>query len=94
VPSKKDYERIFNQLWGVDVKWSKLTKEELAQLAAIWSDPYIIARKLGLKVISEDESPRDLLLRAAFEWLKKWEGPVARLVKELATEGQAVESQK
>ena len=87
MPSKKDYERIFNQLWGVDVKWSKLTKEELAQLAAIWSDPYVIAKKLGLKVV-EEESPRELLLRAAFQLLKNWEGPLARALKTLREEGE------
>ena len=54
MPSKSEYERIFNELLGVDIKWSKLSKHELAQLAILFNNPELLAKRLGLK-LSEDK---------------------------------------
>jgi len=54
MPSKEEFERTFNQLLGTDIKWSKLSKSELTQLAIIFSNPELLAKKLGIKLSEEN----------------------------------------
>lgn len=46
INTKEDYEKVFNDLLGMDIKWSKLSKEELVQLAVYFDNPEILMKKL------------------------------------------------
>lgn len=83
MPTKLDYERIFNKLWGVNIKWRKLSKEELATLAAIWANPEVIAKRLGLDKSEGRANPRDMLIRALLSLAKEWEGPIMSMLRDL-----------
>jgi len=85
MPTKKEYEEIFNRALGVDIKWSKLTKEELAQLAVIFSNPSLLMERLGVK--AEKEIARRRFVEAGVEVLEdvlgRWEGPLVSIAKRL-----------
>jgi hypothetical protein len=79
MPSKEEYKRIFNELLGVNVGWEKLNKEELASLAAIFSNPEVLLEKLGVK-----RDPKEKVAEGLTELAMAWEGPLIRLLKSLA----------
>lgn len=97
-PSKEDFERIFNELFGTHIKWGKLSRDELVELATILNHPEVILGKLG---VDTDEFKGSLikgkLLDAGKDlvstWLEMWDGPLARLARRvLGSEGEADES--
>jgi len=48
MPSKKEYETVFNQILGTEMEWSRMTKEDLAVLAHILNHPKELCFKLGV----------------------------------------------
>jgi len=77
--SKEDYEKLFNEIFGTSIKWSKLSSSELAQLATVLANPEPLIKKLmGHK---EEKSSK------AFEALKtilenlEYEGPIINMLK-------------
>jgi len=81
MPSKKEYEEVFNKLLGVDVKWSKLSKEELAQLAMVFGNPEILLKRLGLEEEFRVKLAREKMVDAGMTILKSWNGPLARVLR-------------
>lgn len=43
---KNEYEELFNKVFGVHVKWSRLSCEELIQIATVLSNPGDLIRRL------------------------------------------------
>lgn len=89
MPAKKeDYEKIFNKLLDTDIRWSKLSLEELVQLATLFNHPEIFLEKLGVK--TKVEATRRRLVEVGIdvvkEWADKWEGPLAQLVRRVMAE--------
>lgn len=86
MPAKKeDYEKVFNQLLGLEIEWRRLKLEDLIQLATLFNNPEILISKFGGKI--EKEVTRKRLVDVGMEILDeiadKWEGPLAQLYKRL-----------
>jgi len=79
--SKEEYGKLFNQILGVEVDWTKMSKEELASLATVFANPEIILNKLGLQGEFKAKAARDTMVDAGFQILKEWEGPFAKLAR-------------
>jgi len=80
--TKEDYERLLNQLLGLDIRWSKLSKEELSALATLFSSPRELARRLGLK------TDRNILRRRFIDILDNLglKGPFVTFLRDLLKE--------
>jgi hypothetical protein len=78
-----EYEKVFNELLGTDIRWSKLSLEELATLAVLFKHPEILMKRLGVEV--NESELRDRLLRRGVKVLKElgFEGPLVKLADEL-----------
>ena len=61
--TKEDYERVFNDLLGIEIKWSKLSKEELVQLGVFFDNPEILIKKLMPDPHKELKKPRFPILQ-------------------------------
>jgi hypothetical protein len=74
---KKEYEELLNKLFGVNVKWSKLSAGELAQLIAVVTEPTFC-----YKVCTSQETINKVVeqIRKAVEAIP-YEGPILRKVK-------------
>lgn len=77
---KKEFEKVFNELLGTDIKWSKLPKENLIELATLFKRPDIFLKRLtegteaGVMLgISE------MLLTA----VDHWDGPIVNSMRRL-----------
>lgn len=68
MPTKEDYEKIFNKLWSVEVDWSKLNLEDLIKLAVIWSEPELVLSKLGIE--AQKEISRKRLVEVGIDWVE------------------------
>jgi len=86
--SKEDFERIFNELFGTHIRWSKLSRDELVELATVLNHPEIILNRLGIK--KEELRTRilgerliDLGKDFAKTWLEIWDGPFAQFAREV-----------
>jgi len=80
---KKEYEELFNKIFGTSIKWSKLTMEELVQLATVLANPDSLCKKLCKECADGKESPYITVLKALREFLEKtpYEGPVVKLAR-------------
>jgi hypothetical protein len=74
---KKEYEELLNRIFGVNVKWSKLSASELAQLVAVVTEPTFC-----YKVCTSQETVNKLIeqIRKAVEAIP-YEGPLLRKLK-------------
>lgn len=87
VAKKLDYAKVFNQMFGTNIKWEKLNLEDLVQLAVLFNDPKLLVSKLGGKF--QQQVTRKRLLDIGVEMLEelaeKWEakGPLITLAKKV-----------
>lgn len=81
--SKKEYEKIFNELLGVNVKWSLLPKEDLAQLAVVFSNPEVLLKKLGYDDEIKNEAVKQKLMDAMKNFVRNYDGPIVKTLREL-----------
>lgn len=81
MPKKEEYEDVFNKLLGTDIKWSKLSIEELIEIAVLFKNPEILVSKLGLKEETED----DPLLAGFIQTWRRGKGPIATLLRTIET---------
>jgi len=79
---KEEYSKAFNELLGTDIRWERLTKPELTQLAVLFSNPEILVKRLGVK--TRKRVLRDRLAKVIDEL--GLEGPVINLIKDLLRE--------
>jgi len=57
MPSKEEYSKTFNNLLGTDIKWELLRKEDLVQLAFLFSNPDLLVKKVIPDVSDEKSLP-------------------------------------
>jgi len=85
MPSKGEYEKVFNKVLGVDVRWSKLSKEELSALAVVFNNPIMLLERLGVKDYFESKSREQHLVETGVSFLRTiletWEGPIVRMLR-------------
>lgn len=91
MPSKEEYEKVFNQLLGTDIKWSKLTKEELSQLAVLFNNPHILLEKLGYSEKVKTEAIQRKIVDTAKEIINNYDGPIISLLRRLIIEKESKE---
>jgi len=86
IPEKKHFEEVFNKLLGMDIRWSKLPKEDLIVLATFFSNPELLVSKLGATFQKEAARKRliEVGLEALDEVASQWKGPLAQLVRKIA----------
>lgn len=85
MPTKEEYEEIFNKLLGTDIRWSKLSKHELVQLAILFNNPELLLKKLGVKI--EKTFIKDRLVDVFLDFTKNFEGgPVIKMLRKLLIE--------
>jgi len=82
--SKKEYEELLNKLLGLQVKWSKLSKEELSSITTLFTSPSELAKRLGLSSYPVIDSFKERL-RETIDSLGL-RAPIMRLVKNLLRE--------
>lgn len=97
--TKKEYSELLNKVLGIDVKWEKLSMEEIRQIVELVTNPDELYARLkkaeGSPARIEErtvESPTfDLLKEAvkstAKELLRKWDGPILTVLRELLKGG-------
>jgi hypothetical protein len=80
---KKEYEDLFNKIFGVSVKWSKLTVEELAQLATVLANPDSLCKRMCRECSDGKEPPYITVLRSLKDFLEKtpYEGPIVKVAR-------------
>ena len=88
MPTKEEYSEIFNKLLGTHINWTKLSKEELMELAVLLDNPEILLKRLGVNI--EKELGRRRLIEAGIETVKEianqWQGPLAKLLRKVLEE--------
>ncbi len=84
--SKTDFEKIFNELFGTNIQWSKLSRDELVELATVLNHPAIFLAKLG---VEQDEVKGQAVGQRLFKagrdfmsiWVDGWSGPLAKIAR-------------
>jgi len=76
---KEMYERLFNEIFGTSIKWSKLSIEELTQLATILANPELLIKKLG--GIPASEAASTSFVELIKKLMSEYEGPLVKLFK-------------
>lgn len=95
MPKKAEYAKVLNELFGTHIKWEKLSREELAELATILNNPSIILEKLGVKQEYKRKLIRERIIEAGAELFEEWEGPLVSLARRvLMGEGKGKEKPK
>lgn len=86
VAKKSDYQKVFNQMLGTNIKWEKLNLEDLIQLATLFNNPELLVSKLGATFQKEAARKRliEVGLEAMDEIASQWKGPLAQLVRKIA----------
>jgi len=80
---KKEYEELFNKVFGTSINWSRLSIEDLTQLATVLANPDSLCKKLcrEFRHVEEVKSAvseiRDILQEI------KYDGPLVKLAKKL-----------
>jgi hypothetical protein len=77
--SKEDYEKLFNEIFGTSIRWSKLSYAELTQLATVLANPEPLIKKL----MSHKEEPTGNVIEALRTLLSAidYEGPIINLLR-------------
>ena len=80
---KKEYEEVLNKVFGTNVRWSKLSLEELIQISTVLTTPEVICRR----ICGEDEISKTttMLIKSLKNILKevKYEGPLIKSLKKV-----------
>jgi len=81
--TKEDYEKIFNEILGLDVNWSKLPLEDLKALSVIFANPEVIVKRLGYQTEKEKRREKTLakLEEIVVKKIDEGSGPLAKLAK-------------
>jgi len=88
ITSKREFEKVFNELLKTNIKWSLLRYQDLVELAVLFEHPEVLLKRLGV----EKEMGKRKIIEAGIETVKEitnqWQGqgPVKRLIKKLFEE--------
>jgi len=84
---KLEYEKIFNEIFGTSIKWSRLSLEELTQLATVLANPEPLIRRLG--GIPSSEIGQATLVELVRRLISRYEGPIISVLRKyLSKEGE------
>lgn len=83
--SKKEYSKIFNELLGIEVNWTKLSKEELAVLSTIFAYPDVLLSKLGGSDKFKTDAVRDKFIDTAIDVIQDYDGPIISILRKALT---------
>lgn len=89
-PTKEELALVLNEFLGTDIQFTKLSKEELVELASVINNPDIICRDY-LKGIKENEDPKEKVITGLVDMVKNFDGPIIRKLKQIATDPDKVE---
>jgi len=88
---KEMYEKLFNEIFGTDIRWSKLSHEELVQLATVLANPEPLIKRLG--GVPASEVGHATLVEVVKKIVSSYEGPLISLLKKYLTkEGEKEEA--
>ena len=76
---KEMYEKLFNEVFGTSIKWSKLSIEELTQLATVLANPEALIKKLG--GVPSTEVGQATLVEVLKKLVSAYDGPIVKLIK-------------
>jgi hypothetical protein len=80
---KKEYEELFNKIFGTSINWSRLSIEDLTQLATVLANPDSLCKRLCKEVRHiEDVKSAVSEIRNLLQEIK-YEGPLIKVVKKL-----------
>jgi len=92
MPTKREYEEWLNSVLGLEIKWSKLSKEELAAIATLFQNPMVLIKRLKNFGLIED-TEETLIQRfakaatdLAINRLRRWEGPIMQILRRISEE--------
>lgn len=90
--SKKEFEELFNKIFGVNVKWSKLSMDELVQIATVLANPDSLIKRL--QEISGTSSGEREFIEGVRKILAaiNYRGPIVDLLRKVL--GVGVEERK
>jgi len=83
---KEMYEKLFNEIFGTNIKWSKLSIEELTQLGTILANPEPLIKRLG--GVPKDEAGTTTLVEMVKRIISEYNGPIIRLIKKYIESGE------
>jgi hypothetical protein len=76
---KEMYEKLFNEIFGTQIGWSKLSLEELTQLATVLANPETLIKKLG--GVPKEEATLSPFVEMVKRFLYEYEGPIVKLIR-------------
>lgn len=87
--TKEEYEEVINKLLGTNIKWSKLSLEELIEFAVLLDHPELFMEKLGVST-TEKEIAKEVAAPIIGEvteiiglWKEHGQGPFAKLYRKI-----------
>jgi len=93
---KKEFEELFNKIFGVSIRWSRLSLEELTQIATVLANPDSLCKKI-CKECAGSETKYITLLKSLKDALKDvpFEGPIVKVLRKMfGVEGDEKEAEK
>uniref|UniRef100_A0A7J2TCK7 Uncharacterized protein n=1 Tax=Ignisphaera aggregans TaxID=334771 RepID=A0A7J2TCK7_9CREN len=81
---KKEFEELFNKIFGVSVKWSRLSLEELTQIATVLANSDSLCKKICKECVG-GETKYITLLKSLKDMLKDvpFEGPIVKVLRKM-----------
>jgi len=76
---KEMYEKLLNEIFGTQIKWSKLSLEELTQLATVLANPEPLIRRLG--GVPKEEAALSPFVEMIKRIVYEYEGPFVKLFR-------------
>lgn len=88
--TKQEYSQLFNSILGTNIDWTKLSKDELAQLYMLLANPEILLKRLGIQV--ERRLIRERVAEVVREFLQnvRAEGPIIAFLRDLLAASDSV----
>lgn len=81
MPTKEEYSSLLNKLFLLDLDWTRMKKEDLAQFAVQLTHPEVFLENLGVSSeVHKEESQKQFgFLHDAMDELRDtWPGPLAK----------------
>ena len=83
--TKKEISETLNELLGIDVDWTKMTKEDLIDISRILAEPSELIKKLSSEE-DKREITRKTLIDRGINLVRKRDGPIIDLLKDFIGE--------
>jgi len=84
-PTKEELSAVLNEFLGTNIKFHKLSKDDLVELATVINNPKIICKEY-VNDIRKKENPKEKVIEGIVDIARKWDGPIVRKLKQIATD--------